>query len=456
MNEHERSTEMDQIDGHPTWTLHLNKHGRLTAVDGCTDPDPAAGLTHEVAAQDLTDLFVFAHGWQESVTGARELFRDMFALIAAAADRALPGRRVGFAGVIWPSLKFPTTSPSTSTPDAVHTAAFIPSGAHVAQALAPDVDPNQQSTLNRLATLADDQPADAESLEEFHRLLPKLVTPEVAVPDEDAGEQQVLTGSAHDVFRRLAAFARAVTSGRTVEQELAKLPVYRDLWHGAIMCWRVASFFEMKARAGTVGLEGLGPLVGQLGQACPQLRIHLAGHSFGARLVSYSLSGLTPPTGTATPIKSLSLIQGAFSHCAFAEDRPWGGPGGLAGMKERVDGPLIATFSTADRALRIWYPMASVASHDVTGAVEAGATRWEAMGAKGFWHPSDTVPTALGASGDPYPFVPKDFYSLNASTVIKDGKDLFAGAHSDIKHEEVAWAIACAAATGLRSEARPT
>ena len=43
------------------------------------------------------------------------------------------------------------------------------------------------------------------------------------------------------------------------------------------------------------------------------------GHSFGARLVSYALAGLPAnQTGSASPVKSLTLIQGAFSHFTFA------------------------------------------------------------------------------------------------------------------------------------------
>src|ERR687898_438035 len=56
------------------------------------------------------------------------------------------------------------------------------------------------------------------------------------------------------------------------------------LWNGAKEALRQLTYFEMKKRAGAVGKDGLGPLLGRIHQADPQLRIHLIGHSFGARL----------------------------------------------------------------------------------------------------------------------------------------------------------------------------
>jgi hypothetical protein len=47
----------------------------------------------------------------------------------------------------------------------------------------------------------------------------------------------------------------------------------------------------MKNWAGVVGQKGLGPAINRLADEVPNL-VHLIGHSFGARLVSYALAGL--------------------------------------------------------------------------------------------------------------------------------------------------------------------
>ena len=66
------------------------------------------------------------------------------------------------------------------------------------------------------------------------------------------------------------------------------LDPFSTLWHGAREVLRDMSYYEMKNRAGVIGRAGLGPLLGRLAAAAPGLRVHLMGHSFGARLVAYA------------------------------------------------------------------------------------------------------------------------------------------------------------------------
>ena len=46
------------------------------------------------------------------------------------------------------------------------------------------------------------------------------------------------------------------------------------------------TYWEMKQRAGIVGAAGIGPLLGRLHETQSTLRVHVIGHSFGARGVS--------------------------------------------------------------------------------------------------------------------------------------------------------------------------
>jgi pimeloyl-ACP methyl ester carboxylesterase len=85
----------------------------------------------------------------------------------------------------------------------------------------------------------------------------------------------------------------------------------------------------MKNRAGVVGQRGLGPVITGLAEQFDSLRVHLVGHSFGARLVSYALAGLGDRQ--PSPVKSLTLLQGAYSRFAFTDALPFrSGSGGLA------------------------------------------------------------------------------------------------------------------------------
>jgi pimeloyl-ACP methyl ester carboxylesterase len=211
---------------------------------------------------------------------------------------------------------------------------------------------------------------------------------------------------------------------------------------------RTLSYYEMKNRAGVVGQKGLGPLLSSLAGPGRPPRIHLMGHSFGARLASYTLSGLPEgKTGAASPVKSLTLIQGAFSHFTFASSLMFdpSRSGALAGCDARVDGPLLATFTAADRAVGWWYPAASMLSGQDSQSAADLAYRWGAMGHDGYQQDPAPNCVVLAAPGTPYAFHPTQFYALDANAVICANQSQFSGAHSDIRHPEVLWAVASAA-----------
>ena len=70
-------------------------------ADGDADPAERAALT----GVDATDLVLFAHGWNNTPTSARGLFRAYFAAYPALLTGS-PGVRLAYGGVIWPSIRF--------------------------------------------------------------------------------------------------------------------------------------------------------------------------------------------------------------------------------------------------------------------------------------------------------------------------------------------------------------
>jgi hypothetical protein len=378
----------------------------------------------------------------------------MFGLIA---DMLPPDRAdtTGVVGVLWPSLLFPEDEPADSGPVVERSAAtqslgaFVAptpglqamtpsSGAELAQSLAPAF-PGQEEELARIGALLDQQPQDPDALTEFHRLVNGLVTTP-GDAEEDSGESQAMTHPTGRVFDIMAGLA-AVTPG-----DAQAFNPFQKLWTGAREVLRTLSYYEMKNRAGVVGRSGLGPLLVKLKQARVGIRVHLMGHSFGARLISFALAGLPASmTGEASPVKSLLLIQGAFSHFSFASQAPvTAGAGALAPYANRVDGPLLATFSAADRAVGWWYPNASRFAWQDNQAMEEINYRWGGMGHDGYQqHDAETV--MLAVPGTDYGFRPRRLYRLDANTVINRRLSWFALAHSDIRHPEVAWAAVAGA-----------
>jgi hypothetical protein len=430
-----------EIAGRPHWEVGFDERGN-------PDQGEVAALLAELPGQDLTDLLVFSHGWNSDRGQARRLYQLYFQQVPGLLAQGGSQARVGTLGVVWPSKRW-ADEPEPAGDLAGGGAAGLCDAAPAAPPADPalvedlkDVFPgdDQRRALDELARLLAERPEDPAALARFQTLMGELTTtPDADPAGEDQGETALLEDTPEEVFGR---FADAVP--RTGEGGAAGLgDAFGRLWNGAKEALRQLTYFEMKKRAGVVGRQGLGPLLGRIHQADPEVRVHLLGHSFGARLVSFALAGLPDPA--RSPVKSLYLLQGAFSHFAFADalpmDRSRGGA--LKGMATRVDGPLVASFSVHDMAVGKLYPLASLSSRDDAAGLEDRLFRWGGIGHDGAQAVEATV-TTLGPVGTAYPFQRGRFVNLDGDAVINRGGPP-AGAHSDIFHPELIWAGLAAA-----------
>lgn len=426
------------IAGFPHWEVEFDETGRLT------DPGDQASVAEDVGASQVTDLFVLCHGWNNNRRKARELFSEFFQQMRDVLDQrgAPPDRRIGTIGVIWPSMRWADEPVGTQVGGAASFEAEPESeGDLVTELKQVYRDPAQQATLEELARLLEQQPEDYAELERFQRLLADLVPPKDAMDEtEEGGSSLLIDGKAEEVFdllgdeSEISAPAGAAFLGSPL----------RKLWAGAKEGLRQATYWQMKHRAGEVGTKGLGPLIGAIQRRQPSIRVHLQGHSFGARVVSFALAGL-PSDGGSSPVKSLLLVQGAFSHYAFANQLPHDPArgGALAGMASWVDGPILATHSVHDSAVGRLYPLASMLARQDAAAFEELLERWRAIGHDGA-QAVKAKEVELGPVGGRYPFVVGGFVNLNSNDVIREGEGP-SGAHSDIFHPEIAWAVLSAA-----------
>ena len=167
---------------------------------------------------------------------------------------------------------------------------------------------------------------------------------------EDRENEPLLTEEPVALFSR---FAEEAPSAYDTGGAAGIGDTFERLWDGAKEALRQATYWQMKKRAGHVGERGLGPLLWRIGTAATGTRIHLIGHSFGGRLVSFSLRGLPgEAVEAASPVKSVLLLQAAFSHFAFAPSLPHDRKrhGALADVHDRVDGPVVSSHTTHDTA----------------------------------------------------------------------------------------------------------
>ena len=445
--------------GEPVWDLQFNEDGQLTS--------PGQGdFLAEVAAAGVTDLFAFSHGWGTAQDAARRLYDQMFPMIRAAAQGQAGLGKLGFAGIYWPSLWFPPTQatpPSAAGAQQADSGALVGlsagtaalSGADIAAALRPGfADPAQQDAITQIGRLIDEgetaagsaesDAAKQQRLQQIDQLIKSLVPPPPDGEFEYSGETALLLGDdpAADYQAAADAFGTAAPAGS--QQGIGDW--FGKAINGAKDVLRVFSYNTMKARAGTVGRNGLGPLLAALHAQSPAVRVHLIGHSFGARLVSFALAGVGAPA--SSPVASLLLLQGAFSHWSFAhaQDNPFGSPGALNAYADRVHGPMVATHTVYDWAVGVWYPKASFLARQDAEAVVAD--RWGGMGADGFQAVKPSEDRAMPAQGGTgYGFAPGIFYRVDAASVINNtAGEPFAGAHSDIRKPQVTQLAAAAAA----------
>ena len=432
-----------EIAGQPHWEVSFDEHGK--ANQGEVDT-----LLAELPGRNLTDLFVFSHGWNSDRRQARRLYQLYFQQVPGLLARSGSQARVGTLGVVWPSKRWADEPEPTGDGGgggaaglgdaAPARAAAVGDGALVEDLKDVFAGDDRAQVLDELSRLLEERPDDPAALARFQTLMGVLAGEGDAAPaGEDQGEVALLEDDPEEVFGR---FADAVP--QTGEGGAAGIGnPFPRLWNGAKEALRQLTYFEMKKRAGVVGKQGLGPLLGRIAQADPDVRIHLLGHSFGARLVSFALAGLPDPA--RSPVKSLYLLQGAFSHFAFADalpmDRSRGGA--LKGMAARVDGPLVASFSVHDTAVGRFYPLASLSSRDDAAGLEDRVYRWGGIGHDGAQAVEATV-ASLGPVGTAYPFARGRFVNLDGNGIITRGQPP-SGAHSDIFHPELVWAGLAAA-----------
>ncbi|MEU3722690.1 serine-threonine protein kinase [Streptomyces sp. NPDC031705] len=410
------------------------------------DVDPATRAA--VARMEATDLLVFAHGWNSDRSTSTRLYDRFFAPFPGLVGA---GVRLGYVGVVWPSIRFsdepiPDFDPPGARPGAEDGTA-LDGATRAALGL---FWPGREAELDRAGGLLAQRPESAAAFAEFGALVRRLVHADPAGQALGPDVPAVFTLDTVEVCRVLAgalaeAEAAAAPAGADPAGALAGGAVaaapgpalgggLRSLWGGAKELLRQATYYEMKKRAGVVGEHGLGPVLTDLAGRRPALRVHLIGHSFGARVVSFSLRAVPD---AARHVKSLTLLQGAFSHYAFSERLPHDQRrgGALRGLQHRVDGPVVACHSAHDSALGVFYPLASRMAGDSAGLLGFDE-RWGAVGHDGV----RAVPGAprLGLEAALRGGLPEaGCVSVDAGSVVRRG-GAPSGAHSDICHAELA------------------
>lgn len=420
------------------------------AKDGSPVHTEQADAVRQLADQ-VTDVVVISHGWNNDMDDARVLYRNLFASIdAVRASRgvALGDRSIGVVGVLWPSKKFAD-------------AELIPGGAAGIGAVDPTLPgdlramagafdaPGAEAALDRAATLADRLEGSPKAQREYADLLRSLVSADASEPADAADELFALDGA--DLMDRLQTAmltlslgvvpaagggARGVgggvggVAGGGVGGAAGLGSALSHAWSKGRSLLNFITYYEMKARAGRIGSGSVAPVLHA--QVAGRATVHLVGHSFGARLVTGAADGLPG----AKSVGSLNLLQAAFSHNAFAKEWQPGRPGGFRRMvdEHRVAGSTIITHTRNDKAVGIAYAIASSIADQAASGLGDADSPFGGLGSNGAQHtPEVDNGQALQDVGASYQFASGRIHNLLA--------DRFVSGHSDVSNTRVANAV---------------
>jgi hypothetical protein len=207
--------------------------------------------------------------------------------------------------------------------------------------------------------------------------------------------------------------------------------------HGDVdMLRNFLTFMAMKYVAGKVGADGLAPAISRV----TGVRIHLIGHSLGARLVTACCKALAEQN--AKPIASLSLLEAAFSHFGFSPE------GYFRNVIESriVRGPMISTFSRLDLVVGKAYAVVSRLAHDNLTAIGDATDPYGGIGHNGAQRTVESKTIALQQAPQPYAFESGIVTCLDGSAGLITG-------HDDVTNLNVTWAIASAIASAIEGTA---
>lgn len=441
----------------------MNDIAGIPYVAAIFDKDGAALNKQEVKLPDgTTDVIVASHGWNNTQEQAeKELYTALFTNFAAVASDQLQNKKIAIVGVIWPSKRF------TDVVDAAVAEQTRGAGAGFASS-STAADETIKAKLDVIATMFDKKAAkkinaaknqigklesDLAARRKFVDELRSLLDDSAAHEEDNSVLFFKLDGSV--MLEKLKQPTPLVSSGARGGGGAASIgtspkatpaggaaglgDIFSGIKAGAIRFLNYLAYYEMKKRAGTVGQNGVGPMLDHLADKVQ--RIHLVGHSFGCRVVTAAAA-----TSTTDKLQSMSLLQAAFSHNSFSKSM--NGFFRSVVDNHRIKGPIVITYTSNDRAVGIAYPAASRLAGTVASAFGDANDKFGGLGRNGAQKmESDEVVQGVDrllAVGGSYSWRPGHFHNLESSKYIVNpsGGD----AHMFVTGKEVAWTISRAMA----------
>jgi len=229
----------------------------------------------------VTDLFVMSHGWNNNAEDARGLYRRLFEnFVAVASPGDLPGKNFAILGVIWPSKAFDELVAASGVPGEAQGSASLSKGHDTASLKALEAKlermkqffntPDEQKKIDDAKALLPDLEDKNSARNAFVDIMRSLLNKEAA--NKEDASTAFFNQSGSDLMTNLKVDEDDMDDELKGKGGAVSLPLGVGAIHkeeggaaglGAILAGFKASamnvmnfttYFEMKARAGTVGI----------------------------------------------------------------------------------------------------------------------------------------------------------------------------------------------------------
>jgi hypothetical protein len=405
--------------------------------------EAALRLVRPAAGEAPTDVLLIAHGWNNDIAAAERLFTELVGNLADLARSRATERSWAVVGLVWPSVRWADDDQLAG--GGLSVGGELPA---LLDGIGERVE--DRAVAAELRRLAGELDVSAAARSRFLDLLRDLLPADPEVADDDPlpaalreADPEEVFGQAREAETDVLADAEpaavrvddaGLPPGMHPEVLTATGPTAAGLSLGGLAPTRLArqllnvtSYYTMKARAGRVGTDGVAPLLALLAQPPGTRRLHLAGHSFGARVVSAAAAA------SPVPVASLTLLQGAFSHRGFsASPAPRGAFRGVL-TGGQLTGPVVVTHTHNDRAVRLAYAVASRLARQVAEGLGEAGDPYGGLGANGAVATAEADPGTLGDERTDYRFPARRITNLRA--------DRFVSGHGDVRNPAVANAL---------------
>jgi len=415
------------IEGFDFFPLNFDDQGKLESGEEFDL------LTDRANTLPATDAIFIAHGFRNDATDATTLYDKFLETFRAHLSRpefdAVAQRQFVVGGVYWPSKPF-RESYDTGADGArgLHddARAMAEVKAQLEDLKEHDATPGQRRKLAKAIKLLPTLDANPKAQDEFVKLVLSLL--EHSVLDKTEGIPQLQQRPGSELLARLSD-PPAGDGTRGIGS------VFSSIAGGVGRFLNLTNWYVMKDRSGAVGAKGVADAVRALHASCPDVRIHLVGHSLGGRLMASCAKALCD-----TPmlrVDSLMLLEAAFSHFGFSSDNGHGTAGFFRDVvtKQVVKGPFVSTFSTQDTVVGNAYAIMSRLAGDNTREIGDASDEFGGIGRNGPLRTTEVATSPLNVPGTAYEYQADVINNLDGSGgLIKD--------HGDVTNDAVTYAFA--------------